>query len=81
MSTPAEDSRRPITVQVNGAARELPAGATVADLLRQLGVDPQRPGTAVARNAEVVRRAEWTTTRLRAGDRVEVLGAMQGGAR
>lgn len=36
-------------------------------------------GIAAAVNGEVVRRASWSTTRLRAGDEVEVLTAVQGG--
>jgi sulfur carrier protein len=36
-------------------------------------------GIAAAVNGEVVRRASWSSTRLAAGDRVEVLTAVQGG--
>jgi sulfur carrier protein len=36
-------------------------------------------GIAVAVNGEVVRRASWPSTRLEAGDEVEVLIAVQGG--
>ena len=36
-------------------------------------------GIAVAVNGEVVRRASWSSTRLGAGDEVEVLTAVQGG--
>jgi sulfur carrier protein len=36
-------------------------------------------GIAAAVNGEVVRRASWSTTRLGAGDEVEVLTAVQGG--
>lgn len=36
-------------------------------------------GIAVAVNGEVVRRASWPSTRLEAGDEVEVLMAVQGG--
>ncbi len=36
-------------------------------------------GIAAAVNGEVVRRSSWASTRLRAGDKVEVLTAVQGG--
>jgi len=36
-------------------------------------------GVAAAVNGEVVRRADWPSTRLAAGDEVEVLTAVQGG--
>jgi sulfur carrier protein len=66
-----------VTVLVNGAGRDLRAGATVADAVA--AVTEQARGVAVAVNGEVVPRASWPQTRLRAGDQVEVLTATQGG--
>jgi sulfur carrier protein len=66
-----------MTVVVNGAARELPAGCTVADLLDRFGLP--RAGTAVAVDGEVVPRAEHAQTVLPDGAVVEVLTAVQGG--
>ncbi|MER3396498.1 MAG: thiamine biosynthesis protein ThiS [Acidimicrobiia bacterium] len=37
------------------------------------------PGVAVAVNSEVVPRSKWADVALRAGDRIEILGASQGG--
>ena len=54
------------------------AGATVAELVAGLGVRTDR-GVAVALDAEVVPRAEWPSTTVPDGARVEVLTAMQGG--
>ncbi len=68
-----------MTVIVNGAPTALAAEATVASLLVRLGHPPAGAGIAVAVNGEVVPRAAWATTRLREADRVEVLGAVQGG--
>lgn len=62
---------------VNGVGRSLPGGATVADLVHALTAE--RRGVAVAVNGEVVPRTGWPATELRAGDRVEVLSAAQGG--
>jgi sulfur carrier protein len=66
-----------MTVVVNGERRELRDEATVADVVRAL-VDAER-GVAVALDGEVVPRSEWSTTRLREGNRLEVLRAVQGG--
>jgi sulfur carrier protein len=64
-------------VTINGTARGLDGGATVADVVSQL--TPHRRGVAVAVNGEVVPRTEWPSAVLRDGDSVEVLTAAQGG--
>ena len=66
------------TLTVNGAAEPLSA-ATVAALLAERDIAPDGRGVAVALNGAVVRRADWTTTALKAGDTVEIVRAMQGG--
>lgn len=65
-------------VQVNDQRRELPEGATVADLLAVLAL----PGTRVAveLNRALVRRQDHATTTLREGDRLEVVTLVGGGA-
>jgi sulfur carrier protein len=68
-----------MTVVVNGQAREVSAGVTVNRLLEALGQDPSGAGIAVAVNGEVVPRGAWPTTALGERDRIEVLGAAQGG--
>jgi sulfur carrier protein len=68
-----------VTVTVNGQPDQVDPGQTVAGLLASLGHPPGGPGIAVARNGEVVPRSAWSTTGLDAGDRLEVLGASQGG--
>ncbi len=65
-------------VFVNGEYRELPDGATVLSVLEELGV--ARRGTAAALDGEVIPRGEWADTRLRDGQELEVLHAVQGGA-
>jgi sulfur carrier protein len=66
-----------MTVTVNGQVREISDGTTVAALVAGLGTGGR--GVAVAVNAEVVSRSQWDGTPLQPGDRVEVLGAAQGG--
>jgi sulfur carrier protein len=66
-------------ITVNGRADRVPAGHTVADLVRAATGDAAPRGVAVALNGTVVRRADWPSTDLSDGDRVEVLTAKQGG--
>jgi sulfur carrier protein len=68
-----------MTVVVNGAPTEVPANATVADVVAALGREPAGRGVAVAVDGEVVPRAAWEGTLVSEGARVEVLGAAQGG--
>jgi sulfur carrier protein len=65
-------------ILVNGEPLERD-GATIAELLEDLGVEPQARGVAVAVDGEVVPRAEWERRRVMQGERVEALSAMQGG--
>ncbi|QBI18160.1 sulfur carrier protein ThiS [Egibacter rhizosphaerae] len=66
-------------IHVNGEPRTVTEGATVADLVTELGQDPERPGVAVAVDGEVVPRGQWTEAALVEGAQVEVVGAAQGG--
>jgi sulfur carrier protein len=68
-----------MTVIVNGQPAQVDPGQTVAGLLAALGHPPGGPGIAVAVNGEVVPRSTWSTTTLDDNDRIEVLGASQGG--
>lgn len=68
-----------MTILLNGEERKVAPGATVADLVTELGRSPDRPGAAVAVNGEVLARSQWSQASLHEGDRVEVLGAVQGG--
>jgi sulfur carrier protein len=63
---------------LNGEPRER-AGATITELLADLGVEARARGVAVAVDGEVVPRAEWDGRRVNEGERVEALSAMQGG--
>ena len=63
---------------LNGEPRE-GAGATIAELLADLGIETRARGVAVAVDGEVVPRAEWDARQVNEGERVEALSAMQGG--
>lgn len=64
-------------VTLNGESREIPAGATVADLLSEIGTAPER--VAVEVNLDVVPRKAYAETRIRDGDSIEVVTFVGGG--
>ena len=66
------------TICVNDEQEPLHA-ATLEALLAEKAVDTAQRGIAVAVNGAVVPRAAWRDTALRAGDRVEIVRARQGG--
>lgn len=66
-----------MTITINGDVVELGSGATVEQAV--VRVTEAGAGVAVAVNDAVVPRGEWSSTRLRPDDRVEVLTAVQGG--
>jgi len=66
------------SIQVNGEPRETSA-ATLVQLLGQLELGETTAGVAVAVNGAIVPRSAWAGHPLRNGDRVEVIGAVQGG--
>jgi sulfur carrier protein len=66
-----------ITVTINDEKRALPPASSVADLLAGLGLDRRK--VAVERNAEIVPRGEYATTRLESGDRLEIVHFIGGG--
>lgn len=68
-----------MNVTVNGLARELEAGATVASVLAVLDVPRGARGVAVALDGEVVSRSQWEQTELRDGALIEVVAAIGGG--
>jgi sulfur carrier protein len=65
-------------LRVNGIETEV-AVSTIAELLRERGIDPQVRFLAVAVNGAVVRRAEWAAQALAPGDNIEIVRPLQGG--
>ena len=64
-------------IEVNGEAREVSHGITVADLLHTLGI--QTGPVAVEKNREIVPRAAHASTALSDGDVLEVVHFVGGG--
>ena len=65
------------SIVVNGENRAAKPGATVIDLLRELGLDSGR--VAIERNLEILPRPKWSETRIEAGDRYEIVQFVGGG--
>jgi sulfur carrier protein len=68
-----------MTIELNGRRIELDAGASVADVVEHAGANGDRRGFAVAVDGEVVPRSAWDQTPVSDGQKVEVVGAIQGG--
>ena len=66
-----------MSVIVNGEVDTSAVNRTVADVL--VDVTGSLRGSTVVVDGEVVPRGEWQTYRLRPGQRVEVITAVQGG--
>ncbi len=69
---------RPLNIVLNGEARAVPAGCTVADLLAG-HAGPATARCAVEINREIVPRSRHAEQRLAEGDRVEVVTFVGGG--
>ena len=62
---------------VNGEPRRIASGGTIADLVRQLELDPRK--VAVERNGEIVPRSTLETVPLADGDVLEIVHFVGGG--
>ncbi|HEX3587447.1 MAG TPA: sulfur carrier protein ThiS [Candidatus Angelobacter sp.] len=65
-------------LHINGEQRDFPDGLSVAALVAQLGMKPDR--VAVELNLEIVPRTVWDTTTLKDGDKLEVVHFVGGGS-
>ena len=64
-------------ISINGEARDVPSGTTVAALLELLAVP--RQATAVEVNREIVPRSQHADRALAEGDAVEIVTLVGGG--
>ncbi len=64
-------------ITVNGQTMEVAEGLTLEGLLRNLNVRMEY--TAVALNREVVKKSEYSGTKLKDNDRVEIVRPIGGG--
>lgn len=66
-----------VRVQVNGEAREVPAGQPLQKFVADLGFAPQT--VLVELNGRALLRAEWDGLTLSEGDALEILRVVAGG--
>ncbi len=66
-----------ISIVVNGENRATKPGATVVDLLADLGLNSGR--LAIERNLEILPRQKWIETKVETGDRYEIVQFVGGG--
>jgi sulfur carrier protein len=62
---------------INGEEKSLDKVSSVSDLLRELGLKADR--VAVELNREIAARTSWDSTRLKDGDRLEIVQFVGGG--
>jgi sulfur carrier protein len=62
---------------INGEEREFSSLSSLSDLLAQLGMKPDR--VAVELNRELISRAQWGSTPLSDGDKLEIVHFVGGG--
>ena len=66
-----------MTIAVNGESRSVKSGTSVLDLLRELGLEPER--VAVELERRIVKKAQWPSTILEAGAKLEIVQFVGGG--
>lgn len=66
-----------ITVNINGATRQLPDSTSVFALIDEMGLTGKR--IALERNGEIVPRSSFATQQLTDGDKLEIVVAVGGG--
>jgi thiamine biosynthesis protein ThiS len=67
-----------VTIRVNGDPYELAGPMSVSAVLEALGIDPRR--VAVELNLVVLKRTAFATTMVQAGDAMEIVNFVGGGA-
>lgn len=77
MSDRSPDAADLIAIRVNGEWRHVARGTTLADLLRELNLNPKF--LAAERNLRVVPRTEHAECRLEPGDELEIVTLVGGG--
>ena len=66
-----------LSVTVNGEPRSISAGATIAAMLREIGIDPAR--VAVERNLAIVPKSTLADVPVEDGDQYEIVHFVGGG--
>lgn len=67
-----------IEIQLNGQKKEIPAAITLAHLLDELKLKPER--VAIEVNREIVKRDQWSSCVVQDGDSIEIVHFVGGGS-
>ena len=66
-----------VAIHVNGDLRRVTVGVTIAEMLRELGLDSRK--VAVERNLTIVPRSTFGEVRVEEGDKFEIVHFVGGG--
>jgi sulfur carrier protein len=66
-----------VNIVVNGVSRSVDTPASVAELVRALGLEGRR--IAIERNGEIVPKSRYAHTHVAPEDRLEIVAAVGGG--
>jgi len=77
MSTNPVSTGATLAITVNGESRTIKPGATVIDLLQEIGLSSGR--VAIERNLEILPRDQWPITIIQPNDRYEIVHFVGGG--
>jgi thiamine biosynthesis protein ThiS len=77
MSTNPVSTGATLAITVNGESRTIKPGATVIDLLQEIGLSSGR--VAIERNLEILPRDQWPTAIIQPNDRYEIVHFVGGG--
>jgi thiamine biosynthesis protein ThiS len=67
----------PISIVVNGEVRPVSQRSTLLDIVKMLGLKPDR--IAIEKDRTIVRRPEWATTLVEPGSQLEIVQFVGGG--
>lgn len=67
-----------MTLTINGEDRDFTSVTTLSELISQLGMKADR--VAIELNRNLVRRDQWSDTKLSNGDKLEIVHFVGGGA-
>jgi len=66
-----------LVLTINGESKEVDDGLNIEEVLKILNLPNER--VAVELNLSVIRKAEWSVTKLRDGDKLEIIHFVGGG--
>ena len=78
--TTYNNARKPVAsemITINGERRAVEPGATLLDVVRSLGLEPER--VAVELDREIVRREQWAETKVGGAAEIEIVQFVGGG--